>query len=293
MREGIEITLSLIRYLVKEQFPAWSSLEITPVEKCGNDNRTFRLGNEMLVRVPSAPGYAPQVLKEQEWLPKIAPHLPLEVPKPIGLGTPCEHFPWHWSIYEWIEGKSLNELPTGVVDPASIARDLADFLSSLYRLDASQGPEGGLHNYFRGCHPSAYDEQARDLIYALDGTIDVDNALLCWERALATRWEKEGVWVHGDVAIGNVLIREGKLAAVIDFGCMGVGDPACDLVIAWTYFTKSAREQFMSRMKMDTDTWDRARGWALWKAAFECSQLSDINSLEGDKQLTIIKNVLS
>lgn len=261
----IEISTALVRDLVASQFPQWVQYAITPVVPGGWDNRTFRLGEHMLVRLPSAAGYAAQVAKEQHWLPILAPHLPLAIPRPLASGAPTAAYPWPWSIYGWLAGETALTAP--LPDPSAVARDLAAFLNALQRLDASTGPPPGEHNFFRGGPLAVYAAQTHEAIVALADEIDTAAATAYWEIAYAAPWNGPPVWVNGDVAAGNLLITGGRLSAVIDFGCMAVGDPACDLTIAWTLFRGSQREAFRAAVLCNAATWQRAWGWALWKAA--------------------------
>ncbi len=260
-----EITLSLVTDLIAEQFPQWVHLSIKRIVN-GWDNRTFRLGEEMSVRLPSAEGYVPQVQKEQKWLPKLAPHLSTQIPEPIALGIPSENYPWNWSIYKWIEGESANTLCIDDLHLQQIASELANFLNELQKIDIAGGPLAGPHNYYRGDHPSVYDVETRSAITELQDSIDADRATSVWEKAVNSKWSKSPVWIHGDFGAENILVKDGRLAAIIDFGCMGVGDPACDLMIAWTFLKNESRKIFKSCLQLDPDTWARARGWTLWKA---------------------------
>jgi aminoglycoside phosphotransferase (APT) family kinase protein len=259
-----EITPQLVRSLIEQQFPQWASLQIVPVEPGGWDNRTFRLGNEMAVRLPSAEYYAAQIEKEQRWLPWLAPQLPFTVPVPLALGTPGAGYPWRWSIQKWIEGETVS-LASGV-DLNPLAAGLAHFLATLRKLDATSGPAPGAHNFHRGGALVVYDEQTRRSIEALAKQIDATRAAEVWNAALSTSWDRAPVWIHGDVSAGNLLLKDGRLHAVIDFGCCAVGDPACDLVAAWTIFDAGSFETFRTGLQLDEATWQRARGWALWKA---------------------------
>lgn len=252
-----------MRRLISAQFPRWADLPVSPVAQSGWDNRTFHLGADMSVRLPSAAPYAAQVEKEQEWLPRLAPHLPLPIPAPLALGEPGEGYPWRWSVYRWLRGETAE---TGVADLRAFARDLAAFLSALHRADSAGGPAAGPHSFFRGGPLSTYDGETRAAIAALGDRIHGPFFTGLWERALAASFAAAPVWVHGDIATGNLLVEHGRLSAVIDFGCMAVGDPACDLVIAWTLFDPASRAAFRAALQFDDDTWARARGWALWKA---------------------------
>lgn len=218
----------------------------------------------MAVRLPSHERYEAQVDKEQRWLPVLAPLLPLDIPVPLARGVPGAGYPWRWSVYEWIEGEAASaaRLP----DLESVATALARFLRALRRIDAADGPPPGPHNFFRGGPLTVYDGETRNAIAALGRRVDAEEALAVWETALRIGWSGASVWLHGDVSASNLLVRDGKLSAVIDFGCSGVGDPACDFTIAWTFFSGASRESFRACSALDEGTWARARGWALWKA---------------------------
>jgi aminoglycoside phosphotransferase (APT) family kinase protein len=262
--EELSITAELVSSLVGEQFPQWSGRGVVPVEPGGWDNRTFRLGEDLLVRLPSRSIYVPQVEKEQRWLPVLGPRLPLAIPAPVAMGKPGNGYPWPWSIYRWLEGVVVSASDRIEQDP--VARELARFLSALQRIETAGAPVAGEHSFFRGGPLGIYDRETRDAMAALSGRIDVARATSIWEAALASKWQQRSVWVHGDVAASNLLVRDGRLAAVIDFGSCAVGDPACDLTMAWTFFTGSARTTFRDALSLDAATWQRARGWALWKA---------------------------
>ena len=259
-----EITVSVVRRLLAAQFPKWSDLDVVPVDVAGWDNVTFRLGGDMSVRLPSSEGYAPQVAVEVRWLPWLAPRLPLPIPETIAVGRPDETFPLPWSVRRWLPGSPAAVERVG--DLERLAVDLAGFLKSMQRIDPSGGPSPGPRNGFRGGALSTYDKETTLAIAALAGAIDADRAMATWRAALATSWDRPAVWVHGDITGSNLLIVDGRLRAVIDFGCLAVGDPACDLTIAWTLFTGSNRRTFRHHLQLDDATWARARGWALWKA---------------------------
>lgn len=291
--KSIMPTLDLACKLIEEQFPEYSHLQITDVEKQGHDNRTYRLGEHMLIRMPTAADYALKVPKEQELLPQLAKRLSVNIPAPIKMGKPSADYPYPFSIYKWLPGKSINLLTLTDQDKEQLAFDLAKFLKDLQAINDVKGPEPGQHNWWRGDHVSVYDKGAREQIAELAEIIDTSKALALWDQACATRWNKAPIWIHGDFAIGNILLDGGKLSAVIDFGGAAVGDPACDLVIAWTYLSGKARETFISKMDMDQDTWLRARAWALWKATFELCQIADKTSHGAEVQKRIIDEVMN
>jgi aminoglycoside phosphotransferase (APT) family kinase protein len=262
--EKAAITPALVSRLVAAQFPQWADLPVMPVELDGWDNTTFRLGEHLAVRLPSADGYVPQVDKEHRWLPVLAPRLPLPIPRPLAKGSPGSGFPRPWSVYQWLPGEHATTDRIGSLD--RFATDLADFLAALYKIDAAGGPEAGEHSFFRGGPLTTYDRETRAAISALAAEIDADAATEVWEAALAATWHGPSVWVHGDVTASNLLVVDGRLSAVVDFGCSAVGDPACDVTMAWTFFVGNSRETFRDRLPLDEGTWTRGRGWALWKA---------------------------
>lgn len=290
----INITLSLAKDLITEQFPQWAHLPIKPVEVGGWDNRTFHLGTEMSIRLPSAQCYAAKVQIEQKWLPILAPHLSLRIPKPLAMGKPCKDYPFNWSIYQWIEGKSANILTIDELHLERIAWQLVQFLRELHKIDPADDPLAGPHNFYRGGDLRVYDFETRQALAKLQDIINVAAATAVWEQALISQWDKSPVWVHGDLSAGNILIHDNQLTAVIDFGGMAVGDPACDLVIAWTFLKHESRKFFKTNVGLDDNTWTRARGWALWKALITLVPLIDNQtSLEFLKQKEIIADLIS
>ena len=261
---GTPLDESLARRLIDSQFPEWSHLPIWAVELDGWDNRSFRLGSDLTVRLPSGNWYAQQVEKEQRWLPALAPHLPLPIPTPVAKGKPDAEFPYPWSVYRWLDGEPASIARVG--DLSDFATALARFLSRLGRVDATNSPTPGQHNFFRGGPLSTYEEETVAAIETLADEIPLEEVKRVWADANQSSWDREPVWFHGDVAASNLLLRDGRLAAVIDFGSSGVGDPACDTVIAWTFLTGSSTDRFRAERGLDSGTWSRGRGWALWKA---------------------------
>jgi aminoglycoside phosphotransferase (APT) family kinase protein len=262
--QRVTVDTGQVRRLVGDQFPRWAGLPVRPVSASGWDNFTFHLGDEMVARLPSAAEYALAVEKEQRWLPALAPRLPLPIPVPLAQGRPGADYPFPWSVYAWLAGSPARA--DRIADPLRFALDLAGFLAALRGIDAAGGPRPGKHNWFRGATLRTYDAQTRRALDALGGTIDVALAREIWETALDARWDGADVWFHGDLAAGNLLLDGGNLAAVIDFGTCGVGDPSCDLAVAWTLLTAEGRRAFRERLSVDEPDWARGRGWALWKA---------------------------
>ncbi|MFD7155239.1 aminoglycoside phosphotransferase family protein [Kribbella sp. NPDC059898] len=264
--ERIEVEAAQVRRLVAEQFPRWAELAVRPVADGGWDNRTFHLGTDLIVRLPSAAEYAQAVEKEHRWLPVLAPLLPLPIPVPLALGEPTAEYPYPWSIYQWIDG--LTASADRIADPVRFALDLAGFLVALQSVDAGDGPQPGIHNWYRGGTLRTYDKNTQAALAEdeLAGQVDVELAREIWANSLDAPWDQVDRWFHGDIAEGNLLLNDGQLSAVIDFGTCGVGDPACDLAIAWTLLSADGRQAFRDRLAVDDPTWARGRGWALWKA---------------------------
>ena len=274
------MTAELAARLVAAQFPQWADLPVTPVELDGWDNTTFRLGDDLSVRLPSAEAYVAQVEKEHRWLPVLASQVPLRIPEPLAKGAPGCGFSRPWSVYRWLPGEHATV--ERVADLTRFATDLVDFLAALYEVDSAGGPAPGEHNFFRGGPLTVYDRDAREAISALGGEIDTDAATEVWEAALLATWDGPPVWIHGDVTAANLLVVEGRLSAVIDFGCSAVGDPACDVVIAWTFFFGDSRAAFRDRLRLDDRTWARGRGWALWKAAITLAKTLGANGAQAE-----------
>ena len=213
------IDAALARRLIDVQLPRWRDLPIRPVELPGWDNRTFRLGEELSIRMPTGPWYAQQVQKEQEWLPRLAPVLPLPIPVPVAAGAPAEGYPFPWSVYRWIEGEPAASV--GIGDPVAFADAVGRFLVALRRADAAGGPQlpqPGEHNFFRGEPPRVYADETERAIQALGadgwsdagGDADAAWARRVWSEAEESRWEGDPVWLHGDIAVGNLLMRDGR-----------------------------------------------------------------------------------
>lgn len=288
--EKILIDDSLVRRLIKRQFPQWADLAIKPVEMSGWDNRTFHLGEQMSVRLPSDEEYAAQVAREQYWLPKLAPHLPLKIPVPIAMGKPDENYPWDWSIYKWLTGETAAH--AHISNLQQFATTLGNFLSAFQRCDPTNGPVSGVHNFYRGGSLTNYDIETRQAIEILGDRIDIKAAIAVWNTALDSEWNQSPVWVHGDIAVGNLLVENGELTAVIDFGQLCIGDPACDLAIAWTFFNNESRQAFRKALPLDNATWERGRGWTLWKALIVYAGLCGTNPLETERSKQTIDEVL-
>ena len=259
-----EITPDVVHCLLTQQFPELAHLPVRPMDVDGWDNSSFRIGAAFTARLPSADGYTDAVAKEHQWLPVLATGLPLPIPQPVGLGAPGCGFPRPWSVYQWLPGQTASS--ETVHDLHTFARDVAHFLNCLQRVDSRGGPLAGAHSFGRGGPLALYDGDVRAGLDSLPADLDRDAVLGLWCTALSTPFAAEPRWFHGDMAPSNLLVQDGRLSAVIDFGTCGIGDPACDLVLAWTFLDTDARNTFRQQLDVDTGTWTRARAWALWKA---------------------------
>lgn len=272
----IEISTNIISQLIEEQFPEWKDLTVKAVENSGWDNRMFKLGDNMVVRLPSSKIYEDKIEKEFFFLPKLSSELSCEIPKPLALGNPSKHYPLKWSVYNWIEGQILFDSEIDM----NFVHDLSDFIKDLHKINPEGGPKAGKQNFHRGGDLSIYGKQVREALILLKDKINYSKAIDIWERAISSKWEKAPVWVHGDLSPGNILLESGRLKGVIDFGGIGIGDPACDLVIAYNFFDSPLRDVFKNAVNLDRETWNRAKGWALWKAAIVESGMSNTNHIE-------------
>ncbi len=278
----MELTIdkSLVEQLISQQFPHLGNLPVSPINKQGWDNRTFRLGNKLAVRMPSGASYANAVQKEASALAALAPHLSVAIPEVAAIGEPSELFPLPWSIRPWIAGETLEDAKG--VDRKNLAATLGATLVELRSVPIDNGPYAGKLSFFRGCHPSVYGEEVVQSLDILSDKTDAAQCLEIWQGAVTSIWTAEPVWFHGDVAAGNILVNDNAMIALIDFGTCGIGDPACDFVMAWTYFDAVERQHFRQAAEIKDGTWQRAKGWALWKALVSLSGLSspDTNGVQ-------------
>ncbi|WP_196465340.1 aminoglycoside phosphotransferase family protein [Streptomyces spinoverrucosus] len=255
--DEVDLDAQLVRRLIAGQFPQWAELPVRRLESSGTENAMFRLGGELVVRLPRHPGAVGDVEHELRWLPELGPRLPLDTPRPVGRGEPGAGFPFPWSVYGWLEGS--NPVAGALDEPERLAEDLAEFVVALRRVDADGGPPN-----HRGVPPATRDEPTREAIAQLEGRVDTDAMTALWEEALrAPEYAGPAVWAHGDLSPGNVLVSEGRLTGVIDFGVAGVGDPAVDLIVAWNLLPAGARETFRQAVGADDAEWARGRAWAL------------------------------
>jgi aminoglycoside phosphotransferase (APT) family kinase protein len=251
----LEIDEALVSRLLAQQFPDRADQPLRRIEPGGTVNAIFRLGDELAVRLPRVDGPTRPGSKELDWLPRLAPLLPLEVPVPVAQGRPTDEYPWFWEVHGWVEGETV---PIEGIDAIRAARDLAAFVAALQQVSPEGAPAG------RGVPLHERDRATREWLARLDGGPAVAAA---WERALAAPpWAGPPVWHHGDLDVRNWLVRDGTISGVIDWGSMGVGDPACDVMVAWKLHSPHARDAFREALPTDGATWERARGWVLSQA---------------------------
>jgi aminoglycoside phosphotransferase (APT) family kinase protein len=247
--------------LLAEQFPQWAELAIEALPVGGTDNAIFRLGDELSVRLPRRRGSAPgSPDRDFEWLPKLAPHLPLPVPTPVARGAPGEGYPHEWAVYSWLDGEDAATMP---LDLPRAAVELAELLAALRRIDPTAGPPPAS----RGGPLRPRDEATRAGIAALAHLIDAAAVTAVWEAALAApEWDRPRVWIHGDLDARNLLVKDGRITGVLDWASVCVGDPACDVKVAWAVLDAETRPVFRELLELDDATWARGRGWALSQA---------------------------
>ena len=290
--DEVDTDAALVHRLLVLQFPQWAALPIARVDSSGTDNAIYRLGDELAVRLPRRAGAAGQVEKEARWLPVLAPHLPLSVPLPLAMGEPGEGYPWRWAVVPWMAGR--NATAESLTNLQQAAADLAEFVSALQRIDTAGGPRPDAHNFGRGAPLVTRDERTRACIRELRGLVDTDAVTELWESALAAPlWDCPPVWVHGDLTSGNLLQVDGRLSAVIDFGALGVGDPAVELIVAWNLFSGDSRATFRAALEVDDAMWERGRGWALSVALIALPYYMETNPAIVESSLRVVAEVLS
>jgi aminoglycoside phosphotransferase (APT) family kinase protein len=260
--DEVDTDVALVRRLLDGQFPQWAGLPIEPVDSYGTDHDIYRLGADLSVRLPRIRWATRQAAKEAVWLSRLAPHLPLAIPAQLAMGQPAHGYPFEWSVCTWLPGDNANGT---IADLERAAADLAAFVTALRGIDTT-----GAHPRkprSRGGPLVEGDEQVRRSIAELGDRIDGTAALRSWQESLdAPPWDGPEVWVHGDLLPGNLLVVDGRLSGVIDWGGLNVGDPACDLLPAWNVFAGASRDRFRAELDVDDASWLRGRGWALYQA---------------------------
>lgn len=266
-----DIDEGLVRALVDEQFPRWAELPLKYVDSHGTQNVLYRLGDEWVVRLPRVPGVVPELAGARQWMPYLAARLPVPVPEQVAEGEPGHGFPWPWAVHRWLPGE--NPAVGRLARPDALAEDLAAFVTAMREIDTTGAPES-----YRSRPLAERADGTREVIRNLDGTIDAAAALAVWDEAVRTPGAARDVWLHGDLQPGNLLVSDGgRLASVIDFGCMGTGDPAVDLITAWYVLGGPERQVFREAAAVDDDAWVRGRGWALTIAVHELAYYRDTN----------------
>ncbi|MFH0176505.1 aminoglycoside phosphotransferase family protein [Streptomyces cacaoi] len=256
------IDAALARRLVDTQFPQWAELPLRLLDPAGSDHVIHRLGEDLSIRLPRHAGAIGQAMKESEWLPRLAPHLPLAIPVPVGVGEPDFGYPWPWAVSRWLDGEVATA--ESLADSSRAAVRLAEFLTALQAFVPGDFLVEDAHEDLTGRPLADRDRATRAAIAEVDGTFDAAAMTELWDAALsAPEWDHPPVWFHGDFHTGNLLTVAGRLSAVIDFGGLGIGDPACDLTIAFTLMSAGSRAAFRATLGVDDATWTRGRGWAL------------------------------
>lgn len=273
--DQVDVDVDTVRRLVADQLPRWRSLPVRPVPSDGTENALFRLGDEVVLRFPLRPDPDTRdgLVREQENARLVAAHVPLEVPTPLALGEPGHGYPGPWAAYRWIPGTRVGEADG--VDPDVLAHDLAGFVRAFHAIPTGgrqwdgSGRGGPLH----GC-----DDSVRRALAESTHLVDTVGLGEIWERCLAAAPHRTpDARIHADLMPGNLLVRDGRLCAVIDFGTVGIGDPAVDLMAAWNLLPAGARETFRRELDADDAMWARGRGWALSQAISALPYYADTN----------------
>jgi aminoglycoside phosphotransferase (APT) family kinase protein len=261
-KDEVGVDDPLVRALLQDQFPHWADKSLLRLPDSGTDNAIYRLGDDMGIRLPRIHSAEAQIEKERRWLGKLAEGLPSPVPVPLAVGRPGHGYPFPWLIYPWLDGTSLDR--TSVDNWEYLAQEIAAFVLALEELPTQGGPPPRR----RGTPMEPFDEAVQWGLRQLDGQIDVDQGLRVWQSALEVGpWPHEPVWVHGDLLPGNILVRDDRLSGVIDWSGAGVGDPACEAMLAWS-LPSDARRTFRLALGFDDATWARARGWVVEQTVF-------------------------
>lgn len=275
-----------VRALLRDQFPQWADQRLRRIADSGTDNAIFRLGGELGIRLPRIRWAESQIEKECRWLPELATHLPVAVPVPLAEGRPGHGYPFPWLVYPWLKGASLDQ--ASVDAWADLADDIAGFVLALQQVSPERGPSPTR----RGTPMAQYDEAVRWGIEQLAGVIDVVRAKHVWHSALEVGdWPEEPVWVHGDLLPGNILVSEGRLSGIIDWNCAGVGDPACEAMMAWS-LPQSARHRYRSALGLDDASWARARGWVVEQTVFYIPYYAKTLPLAADQAVRRLNEAL-
>lgn len=278
----------LVRRLVADQFPGWHDLPVTEVESAGTDNALYRLGDELVVRMPKIDWAVPELDTRARWLPILTPRLSHPVAAPIAVGEPGRGYPWRWSVYRWLDG--ANPVVGQLDRPDQLAADVVDFISSLRSLDPTLGPPAGFR---RGGHLDDRDLPTRHAIADLGDEIDQEAVTAAWEASLdAGSSSAPQVWLHADLSPGNLLVQAGRLSAVLDF-TPGVGLPDCELIVAWNLLPPSGRSVLRDGLEVEESAWRRGRGWALTIALLQLDYYRSSNPMLAANARHVIREVVA
>jgi aminoglycoside phosphotransferase (APT) family kinase protein len=274
---------SVVHALLMQQFPEWADRSVSRIESTGTSNALYRIGSDLVARLPRRPSNGEYVAREQRWLPTLAPHLPLTVPLPVASGEPSEAFGYPWFVYQWMHG---DDAIVGVYDTTQAAIDLAQFINALRLCSIVDAIHQGVAISGRGGPLIERDARTRTEVRKCAGLIDIDLAAVeaVWDRAVLTSpWSNDPVWIHADLSSGNLLVEHRRLSSVIDWGLFGIGDPAWDLIVAWEMFNDHDRKVFREHIDIDDDTWERGRGFALSTAAYALPYYVHTNQFMADQ----------
>lgn len=282
--DEFRLDTELVRGLISRQFPAWEDLPIEFVAQ-GTVNAMYRLGDDMVVRLPFVERGAAGIEREATWLPRLAPQLTARIPAVLGIGRPDADYPCPWLVLNWLKGQ--HPVPDRLDDADGLAVDLAGFISELRRLETHGAPKG-----YRGGPLTALDEPVRECLGQLVDLVDVAALTATWEESLAApAWPGEPVWLHCDLLVGNVLVDGGRLSGILDFAAAGIGDPACDLMVAWSILPSASRAVLRQALHTDDASWARGRGWALSQAAIALPYYRDSNPSMATGSLRILREL--
>lgn len=285
------IDKNLVNSLLKKQFPEFENLEIIALDYSSVDNKIFRLGDEYLIRLPSAKKYSFQSEKEQKFLSKIADFVTIKVPELVRAGKKSDIYPSNFSIFKWIDGETAKNIQQE--NKEQFAFDLANILLEFQKINIENFPCSDQKNFYRGGDLNNYNQEFLYSLNHVKDLINYNNAQEIWNLALNSKFSHKNQFVHGDLSGDNILIKNEKLEAIIDFGLMCQGDPACDLVIYWKFFDKKSREIFKNRLNFNEETWNRARGWCLWKSVITLDKIKDKKPKEAKDEILLIRDILS
>ena len=283
--DEVQTDAGIVRRLLSAQFPHWSELPIERVPSFGTDNALYRLGS-MVVRLPRIEWATRDIEKDSRWLEQLRPLVPVEIPELLATGAPGEGYPWTWGIYRWLEGE--NPVVGAIARPDELAREVGRFVAEVRGLGLPDTRPGS-----RAGPLLERDPEVRRAIAEVAGEFDAVAVGAAWDMALrALPWDASPVWTHGDLLRGNLLLREGRLAAVIDWSLLGVGDPACDAIVAWSVLPAETRQLFRAEADFDEATWMRGRGWALCCGLLQIPYYAETNPQLAENGRHIVREIL-